>query len=592
MAETTITRRNAVALAAGSAIAGTVGLAAARTVRADEAPADARPVGTRYTQASNLDEIGIVHEAAASEEFDVVVVGSGISGVVATMIAAEQAPDAKILLVEARSYCGGGTNFAEQADMPAVSKDWTAALQVGAQTAAASDFVKDGLLIAERESDIGKNSTWLFSKHAVSLTIKNVARAHQLIEEGGELKFQRFAGYAGGDGSQTIAQLVDEIETAPAYANVEIRLETRGSALLLDDEYTVAGIQLKNADGSYTDVAAKAVVLSCGGMSNNLELLQNYSNQELDHCVSVNQGHYGDGMVMAEQTAHGRCKTIALSSMLGYVDGFDYQSWLGIAAGDNPTALFVNQDGIRFCNEDMSSIEGVGNVTIEYSKAVEGQGRVYSIMGSNLLDFYKENRLPHPSGFYGKGQAERPFDLDAELEEYAGNENVFKADTLEELAGLIDVPVDALVQTVEQYDADAASGEGDSVFLKSADYTVAIGDAPYYAFKLCSLIVNTNAGIRVNRNCQVVDQDWNPVKGLYATGIGISGFVTDVYEVGQCQCVSIWSGSKAARTLVEQDLGGTVAADWFGDHEWGVGELPTFVNWDEYEAYVPEESKK
>ena len=130
-------------------------------------------------------------------------------------------------------------------------------------------------------------------------------------------------------------------------------------------------------------------------MSNNLELLQNYSNQDLSHCVAVDQGHFGDGMVMAEQTAHGRCKTIALSSMLGYVGGFHYQSFLGLAAGDNPSALFVNQMGERFANEDVSRITVDEKVTgvIGYSKLIEGQGVVYSVMGRGLLDYYEQNGL-------------------------------------------------------------------------------------------------------------------------------------------------------------------------------------------------------
>lgn len=66
-----------------------------------------------------------------------------------------------------------------------------------------------------------------------------------------------------------------------------------------------------------------------------------------------------------------------------------------------------------------------------------------------------------------------------------------------------------------------------------------------------------------------------------------SGLVTGAYETGNCQCVSIWSGSKAARCLVEQRLGGTVSADWFGDSEWDAStDVPIFSNQDEYDQYL------
>lgn len=554
-------------------------------------PAPAADPGTRYTKASNPDGIGIVHEASSEETADVVVVGSGISGVTCAMVAAEQDPNAKIIIVEARSICGGGTNFAEQPDMPAEGCDWTTAVQYGDEVSAKTNFVKDARLEAERKYDMGRNSSWVFSKHGIPLTIKNFARLKGLLDgfEAGTpiTRWNGTAGYEGGNGSKTIQHLVDEINAGGTYANIEIRLKTRGIALLVEDnERKVTGIQVLDADGNYVNINAKAVVLSCGGMSNNMELLQNYSNQELEHCVPVEQGHYGDGMVMAEQTAHGRCKTIALSSMQAYVDGMHYQSWLCLAAGQVNTAVYVNQEGIRFVNEDMNRItEGATHPGVNRSKVVEGQGAVYSIIGSNLMDFYKQNGVDGES-FYGDGQAERPFDLDADLEQYADNPNIFSADTLEELAEKIGVPADALVNTITTYDADAAAGV-DTAFNKDPKYMVPVGGAPYYAFKLSSIIVNTNGGVRVDHDCRVVDQNFVPVEGLYATGLTISGYVTDVYETGNCQCVSIWSGLKAGRCLVEQCLGGTVADDWFGESEWDASrDLPNFANWDDYQAYL------
>lgn len=584
--------KGSAACVASVAALGLGGYQPGTTAKAEEADASASAadVGTRYTKASNPDQIGIVHEAQKEEEADVVVVGSGISGVTCAMVAAEQKPGVKVIIIEARGLCGGGTNFAEQPDMPAEGYDWAAALQYGDEVSAATNFVKDARLEAERKYDMGRNSAWLFGKHGIPLTIKNYERLKTTLDafEAGEpvSRWNGIAGYEGGNGSRTIQRLIEEIENDETYENVEIRLNTRGIALLLEDEHTVTGIQVLDSEGAYVNISAKAVVLACGGMSNNLELLQNYSNQELEHCVPVEQGHYGDGMVMAEQTAHGRCKTIALSSMQAYVDGMHYQSWLCLAAGQVNTAVYVNQEGTRFVNEDMNRItEGATHPGVNRSKVVEGQGAVYSIMGTGLLNYYKENGVDGES-FYGDGQSERPFDLDADLELYADNENVFVADTIEELAEKIGVPADALAETVATYDADAAAGT-DTAFNKDPQYMVALGEAPYYAFKLSSIVVNTNGGIRVDHDCRVVDQNHTPVAGLYATGLTISGYVTDVYETGNCQCVSIWSGLKAGRCLVEQCLDGTVSDDWFGESEWDAGrDLPNFANWDEYEEYV------
>lgn len=45
----------------------------------------------------------------------------------------------------------------------------------------------------------------------------------------------------------------------------------------------------------------------------------------------------------------------------------------------------------------------------------------------------------------------------------------------------------------------------------------------------------------------------------------ISGFNDEIYHTGLCQAVAVFSGSRSARHLVENCLGGTVADNWYGD---------------------------
>lgn len=535
-------------------------------LRGNVTTAEVAGPGTRYTTFPNTDEIGIVHEASAEEDFDLVVAGSGIGGLMCAMICAEQAPDAKVLVVEQRAILGGGSNYAESCNLPVEGVDPVTALQEGDETAADSHYIKDARLLAAKAEDQGMNSAWLFIKHAIPLN-------------GG---LRRHPRYVGANGSQTIALLVDEINTEDAYKNVEIRPETRATALLLEDDHTLSGVQLRNADGTYTNVNCKAFYMGTGGMSNNLDLLRAYSNQDMSKLVALDQGHYGDGHLMAEQSAHGMCKVIALSSMMGYVPGFNYQSILNAAVTCNPTCVFVNQDGVRFTREDADHITNDGIMfLVHYSKIVESQGKVFSIVGSDLMDLFRAHGIWMELGFYG--QSEMPYDEwnpDTELARYLGtNEYVYSADTLEELAEKIGVPTDAFVQTIEQYDADCEAGTGDSVFLKPAEWMVKVGEPPYYTLELKSFLVNTNNGIRVNDRCQVVDPAYVPIKGLYAGGIAISGFNDEIYHTGLCQGVAIFSGSRTARTVVEENLGGTVADDWYGSEDFSAD--GSILNWED-----------
>ncbi len=554
--ETCLTRRNAIALAAtGAGIAAAGSLLATASARADEAAdddAEQTGPGTRYTTFPNTDEIGIVHDASAEEDADVVVVGSGIGGLMCAMITAENDPDAKIVIVEQRGFIGGGANYAEQNDLPLAGLSWEEALREGDETARISHYIKDAQLLAQKAYNQGMDSAWLYLKHKYVLRPGNHYR------------------YEGGNGSKTVARMQEDIETDETYKNVEIRLNTRATALLLEDDHTCVGIQLRDqSTGEYTNVNTKAVVLHAGGMSNSLDLLRAYSGQDMSKLEALDQGHYGDGHLMAEQTAHGICKTIALSSMMGYVPGFSYQSILNACVTTNPTCVFVNQDGVRFTNEDVFTIDTADDIMflVHYSKLVEQQGEVFSIVGKDLMDLFRNKEMQEYLGFYGVPEMTLDeWDADTELERYLGtNENVFTSDTLEGLAEEIGVPVDAFVESIQQYDADCEAGVEDSVFGKSPESMVKIGEGPYYAFKLKSFLVNTNNGIRINKYCQVCDPAYVPVTGLYAGGISVSGFNDEIYHTGLCQGVAVYTGSQSARHLVENCLGGTVADDWYGD---------------------------
>ncbi len=545
MARTDLTRRTL--LTSGAALAAVGALAGVAV--ADEAPkaSDAPVAGTRYTTYANPDEIGIVHDADSEEDAAVVYVGTGIGGMMGAMICAEQMPEAKVLLVEKNDFCGGNTNYAER-NAPKAGTERAQALAEGHETAKNSTYMKDGRLYAERAIDYGKNSGWMYLKHGLQLRVSNGFTPM----------------YEGGNGAASIERLRQEILNDEAYKNLELRMNTRATALLLDDEHTCTGVQLLNADGTYTNVNANAVVLATGGMSTNLDLLQYYSGQDLSKCDFMGVGQDGDGHLMVEQTAHGRCKTIALSSMYTHVNGLPINSLLSVAVSMNNTTVFVNQDGERFADESCAS-------DVARSKIIESQGKVYGVIGTGLLNWLQDGNMAHMKGLVGESYGNEPWDASEDL---AASENLpegtfFKGETIEELAQNMGVDVDAFTAAIDQYEADVEAGQGDTAYGKPAEAMVSLGEGPYYAFKLTSTIFNTNNGIRVNGNAQVVDPEYVPVKGLYAAGICMSGFNdAEVYSVATSQSSSVWAGSKAARHLIENCCGGTVAEDWFGPEEY------------------------
>ncbi len=544
----------------------------AETEAAAETAEAAPATGTRYTNYANPDRISYQRdesEMSRIEDADVVVVGSGLGGFMASMIVKEQMPGANVIMLEKNAYLGGSTNFAE-CNTPSHPGMPETLLSNAVNSASNTGYIADPMLHYEMNKDKGINSAWLFEKH-------NVQWSGMFYADGG---------YDGlGEGSSCIATLTEENEDV----GVDIRTENQAVALVMEDEYTCTGIQVHDtANNEYYQINCKAVVLATGGMANTMDedgLCQYYTGQDMCKCIGWGSGQSGDGQLMVEQTAHGKSKSMTVVGQFINVKDFAYDSALGACVAMQASDLWINQDGIRFTAES----SGVG-------KMVETQGSVFSVVGQNLIDFWNAGGCNKKiSGFADvlvgadlTQPVERPMpdkdgntvyvdiDLQGEIEEYKDNPEVWSGDTIEELAAAIkaDVPVfneEEFIASVERYEEFcAAAAEGgeesaDEDFGKANEYLVSLGDGPYYAFRLVSSVLNTCGGIRINRNAQVVDPRYNPIEGLYASGICTSGWDGEIYGGGTCQPVCMWASSKAARCIVEDVLGGTVADDWYGD---------------------------
>ena len=527
-----LTRRTFVSMAAAAGAAG----ALVSVAGAAEAP----------TKADGI-TVGVPAETPDhTEEADVVVVGSGIGGFYASMITKEQAPDASVIMLEKNDYLGGSTNLAE-CNGPAQDQDEAAARKAGFEAAQNTNFIANSVLHAERLKEAGSNADWLFGKHGCQWY-----RAGVMF-------------YGGGNGTSAINTLTP----IATEEGVDIRTGARAFALVLADPYTVTGVQYVDEADEVTQVNCKAVVLATGGMSTNKELLAQYSSQDMEKIIGWGDGQDGDGHLMAEQTAHGRANHLCVASLFNNVGNGDesltYSSPLGVAATMQYSDLFVNEYGTRFADESAGGALG----TSQSGKLVESQGYVFSIMDTSMKERYEAGGCArHYSGF-ADACVGSEIDLTSEIAEYADKDYVISADTLEELADKLAKKAPTFVKEdflaeVERYNGFCETGT-DEDFGKAADYLWPCQTGPFYAFQVCSGMLNTCGGIRIDRNAQVCDPRGVPVSGLYAAGVCTSGWDGEVYGGGTCQTVGMWAGSKAARHIVESVLGGTVADDWMGD---------------------------
>ncbi len=109
---------------------------------------------------------------------------------------------------------------------------------------------------------------------------------------------------------------------------------------------------------------------------------------------------------------------------------------------------------------------------------------------------------------------------------------LLKAPTLEALAAKMGVPPQALVRTVETFNAGARVGKDPQFGRGDAAYDRYYGDPkvtpnpnlapllepPFYAFPIHSGDIGTNGGLVVDEQARVLDGAGQPIAGLYAAG--------------------------------------------------------------------------
>lgn len=256
------------------------------------------------------------------------------------------------------------------------------------------------------------------------------------------------------------------------------------------------------------------------------------------------QGQDGDGHLMAEQTAHGRANHLTVDSLFNNVKDFSYDSALGVCVAMQPSNFWVNQDGLRFMNENISS-------TAVSGKVVETQGSVWSIVDADGIQKYAEGGCQrHYSGFADKLVGNAIDGLQDEVDKaVSGNDECFKADTIADLAKKIGVDADNLADEIEKYNTGT-----DAEWGKESENMWPIATAPFYAFRISSGMLNTSGGIRINTNAQVVDDRYKPIAGLYAAGVCTSGWDGEVYGNGTCQANALFCGRTAAKHIVKNLL--------------------------------------
>lgn len=330
--------------------------------------------------------------------------------------------------------------------------------------------------------------------------------------------------------------------------------------VLIKDGDTVCGvIAMSEADGKYYRfMGKKGVVLATGDFSANSEMYRCL-------CTEVQECNPYDELTGNGRNGNGH----RMGVWAGGVMELGPRAAMGGATAPFPGALFkttaalwINKYGKRFCNE------GFG------SPFVAGCQSARQPIGGELFQVWDEGHWREMVKNQALGHFNASNITDAQMEEYAaklqavkdnggmpvvaavaagggeggapggaggpggpgggpggpggGSNEIYCADTLEELASKLGFEGEAaanFVESVKRYDAMAAAGK-DEDYAKAPNLLFRISQGPFYAEKLSrgsNRVLVTLSGLFVNGDQQCVDQNFEPIPGLYATGNASGG---------------------------------------------------------------------
>ena len=331
--------------------------------------------------------------------------------------------------------------------------------------------------------------------------------------------------------SEMLFKSVERLEIPVLY-------DTKFLSLVVNDAGTVSGMRVRDP-GGIRQMSCGAVILASGGFEANSEMRARYLGGAWDR-VKVRGTKYdtGEGLQAAldiggKPAGHwSGCHATPIDAdapAVGDLRLTDETNRLSYLYG-----IMVNVHGRRFIDEG----EDYG----QYTYAKTGAAILAQPMASGYQIFDQKT----------VGLLEKRYETGAPA----------VADTLEELADKIDIPVDALTDTVERFNGAVQDGTFDAavldgkctsgIELPKSNWALPIDKPPYVSYAVTCGITFTFGGLEVDANAQVLDTEDNPMPGLYATGEITGKFFYHNYAAGNGLMRGAVFGRLAGKAAAEE----------------------------------------
>jgi tricarballylate dehydrogenase len=472
-------------------------------------------------------------------EYDVIVVGGGNAAFCAALAAQEQG--AKVVMLEAapEDEAGGNSRFTAGSIRVVYNGVEDIKTLVPDLTQAEIDSTDFGTYTADQFfDDMARVTQHRANPDLVELLVTRSFDTLNWMREKGvrfipiygrqafkiEGKFKFWGGLTvesvgGGPG------LVNMLTEAAKKRGIEIRYRTRALDLLTDGD-RVNGVRIRH-DGQVSEIHGKAVVLASGGFQANPEWRTRYLGPGWDLAkVRGTRFNTGDGIRMALDIGASPCGNWSGCHAVGWE--MNAPEFGDLAVGDQfqkhsyPFAIMVNATGKRFVDE------GADFRNYTYAK----YGRVILEQPGQFAWQIFDQKVKH-----------------LQRDEYRIRQiTKVTANTIEELAGKLEgVNAGEFVKTIAEwnkavkqdipFDPNVKDGRRtEGLAINKSNWANTVDQPPYEGYAVTCGITFTFGGLRVNTDCEVLNTDYQPIRGLYAAGELVGGIFYFNYPGGSGLC--------------------------------------------------------
>lgn len=459
--------------------------------------------------------------AAASEQSetaDVIVVGGGLSGMMAAIELSRLQPDWDIVLLEKQSSLGGNLAYTGGVIM---GFDETYSGSANHIVAAPSRFVQcfNNVLAAQTEYGIMEEGDFSVNEALITNVFQSYQETvDQFFEAGvpfpeafetyGVNTYSDFYSIEAGEGyGETAIEFRDIMDRFTRSTAVDVRTCAEVTELLSENG-KITGVTAQTAAGPVT-IRSSAVILATGGIADNDDMMAQYNSNYAGIEMLSTGASTGSAITLTRPFG----TPIVGDGLFGaFVSNDSTWEMLG-------SYFLVDSDGTRFVNEAATPY-----IQFIASHALKS-GHAFMLCDADYA-------------------AAHPEEIALKLEEG----DITEYDSLEALCQGEGISYENLIATIADYNQAVDQGINPQYDLP-VELANKLEKAPFYAEKAADYCFETIPGLLVNERLQVLNSDCAVIEGLYACGEAIIGNIqTNLYaQAGNGLTWAGASGTSAAR---------------------------------------------